>query len=151
MLINDVIKEFVFEIRLRNYSERTIKGYKNNLFRFAKYVEGEFELVELEDISHTHMKSYLNYLKSQKRSEVYINTILKNLRSFYKYCNEEEYCPNWALKVGWLREKKIVIKTFSDDEIRRMMDVYTYSTYIGARNKCIMSVLIDTGIRNFKL
>ena len=32
-----------------------------------------------------------------------------------------------------------------------MMDVYTYSTYIGARNKCIMAVLIDTGIRNFKL
>ena len=92
------------------------------------------------------MKSYLNYLKSQKRSEVYINTILKNLRSFYKYCNEEEYCLNWGLKVGWLRENK----TFSD-EIRRMMDVYTYSTYIGARNKCIMAVLIDTGIRNFKL
>lgn len=146
MLINDVIKEFVFEIRLRNYSERTIKGYQNNLFRFAKYVEGEFELAELEDINHIHMKSYLNYLKSQKRSEVYINTILKNLRSFYKYCNEEEYCLNWGLKVGWLRENK----TFSD-EIRRMMDVYTYSTYIGARNKCIMAVLIDTGIRNFKL
>ena len=67
MLLNDVIKEFVFEISLRNYSERAIKGYKNNLFRFAKYVEGEFRLVELEDISHIHIKSYLNYLKSQKR------------------------------------------------------------------------------------
>lgn len=107
MLINDVIKEFVFEILLRNYFKRTIKGYQNNLFRFAKYVEGEFELSELWGISHINMKSYLNYLKSQKRSEVYINTMLKNLRSLYKYCNEEEYCPNWALKVGWLREKKI--------------------------------------------
>ena len=56
MILNDVIKEFVFEIRLRNYSERTIKGYKNNLLRFAKYVEVEFELIELDHISHIHIE-----------------------------------------------------------------------------------------------
>lgn len=32
-----------------------------------------------------------------------------------------------------------------------MMDVYNYSSYIHARNKCIMAILIDTGIRNFEL
>lgn len=58
---------------------------------------------------------------------------------------------NIALKVGWLRERKIIIKTFSDDEIRKMMDIYNYSSYIHARNKCIMAILIDTGIRNFEL
>lgn len=58
---------------------------------------------------------------------------------------------NVALKVGWLRERKTIIKTFSDDEIRKMMDVYNYSSYIHARNKCIMAILIDTGIRNFEL
>ncbi|WP_415348278.1 phage integrase N-terminal SAM-like domain-containing protein, partial [Clostridium perfringens] len=84
MFLKDVIKEFVFEIRLRNYSERTIKGYKNNISKFARYIEVEFELVEIEDISHVHIKNYLNYLKSKGLTEVYINTILKNLRSFYK-------------------------------------------------------------------
>lgn len=151
MFLKDVIKEFVFEIRLRNYSERTIKGYKNNISKFARYIEVEFELVEIEDISHVHIKNYLNYLKSNGLTEVYINTILKNLRSFYKYCFNEGYCLNIASKVGWLREKKVVIKTFSDNEIRKMIDVYNYSSYINARNKCIMAILIDTGIRNFEL
>ena len=151
MFLQDVIKEFIFEIKLRNYSERTIKGYKNNILKFARYMKNEFEIVEIEEISHVHIKSYLNFLKGNGLTEVYINTILKNLRSFYKYCFTEGYCLNVALKVGWLRERKTIIKTFSDDEIRKMMDVYNYSSYIHARNKCIMAILIDTGIRNFEL
>lgn len=151
MFLQDVIKEFIFEIKLRNYSERTIKGYKNNILKFARYMKNEFEIVEIEEISHVHIKSYLNFLKGNGLTEVYINTILKNLRSFYKYCFTEGYCLNVALKVGWLRERKAIIKTFSDDEIRKMMDVYNYSSYIHARNKCIMAILIDTGIRNFEL
>lgn len=151
MFLQDVIKEFIFEIKLRNYSERTIKGYKNNILKFARYMKNEFEIVEIEEISHVHIKSYLNFLKGNGLTEVYINTILKNLRSFYKYCFTEGYCLNVALKVGWLRERKTIIKTFSDDEIRKMMDVYNYSSYIHARNKCIMDILIDTGIRNFEL
>lgn len=138
MFLQDVIKEFIFEIKLRNYSERTIKGYKNNILKFARYMKNEFEIVEIEEISHVHIKSYLNFLKGNGLTEVYINTILKNLRSFYKYCFTEGYCLNVALKVGWLRERKTIIKTFSDDEIRKMMDVYNYSSYIHARNKCIM-------------
>lgn len=151
LILQDVIKEFIFEIKLRNYSEITIKGYKNNILKFARYMENEFEIVEIEDITHIHIKSYLNFLKENGLTEVYINTILKNLRSFYKYCFTEGYCLNIALKVGWLRERKIIIKTFSDNEIRKMMDVYNYSSYIHARNKCIMAILIDTGIRNFEL
>ena len=151
MFLQDVIKEFIFEIKLRNYSERTIKGYKNNILKFARYMKNEFEIVEIEEISHVHIKSYLNFLKGNGLTEVYINTILKNLRSFYKYCFTEGYCLNVALKVGWLRERKTIIKTFSDDEIRKMMDVHNYSSYIHARNKCIMAILIDTGIRNFEL
>jgi len=151
LFLQDVIKEFIFEIKLRNYSERTIKGYKNNILKFARYMKNEFEIVEIEEISHVHIKSYLNFLKGNGLTEVYINTILKNLRSFYKYCFTEGYCLNVALKVGWLRERKTIIKTFSDDEIRKMMDVYNYSSYIHARNKCIMAILIDTGIRNFEL
>lgn len=30
-VIGDVYKEYIYEIRTRNYTEITIKGYKNNL------------------------------------------------------------------------------------------------------------------------
>lgn len=43
-----------------------------------------------------------------------------------------------------------MINTFTDAEVKRMLEYYKLSS-IDARNKCIMAVLFDTGIRNFKL
>lgn len=55
------------------------------------------------------------------------------------------------IKVGWLREGKVLINTFNDEEVARMMNVYKGSHYMVIRNKCIMAILFDTGIRNLEL
>ena len=151
MLIDDVYKEYIYEIRIRNYTERTIKGYKNNLNKFFTYCKNEHELLEIEEITHIHIKQYLNQLKSKGLSESYINTILKNIRSFYAYCYKEEHCLNVAKKVEFLREKTVLINTFTDSEVRKMLDAYRMDTYMNARNRCIVSILLDTGIRNSEL
>ena len=151
MLIDDVYKEYIYEIRIRNYTERTIKGYNNNRNKFFTYCKNEHELLEIEEITHIHIKQYLNQLKSKGLSESYINTILKNIRSFYAYCYKEEHCLNVAKKVEFLREKTVLINTFTDSEVRKMLDAYRMDTYMNARNRCIVSILLDTGIRNSEL
>ena len=45
MLLKDVLREFLYEIQIKNYTPRTIKGYKNNLAKFFKYCEIELEIV----------------------------------------------------------------------------------------------------------
>jgi integrase/recombinase XerD len=149
--IDDIYREYIYEIKVRNYTERTIKGYKNNLNKFLTYCKKEFELVELEEITHIHIKQYLGVLKSKSLSESYINTILKNIRSFYQYCFQEGYCLNVAKKVSFMKESKVVIKSFTDEEVKRMLNVYKMDTYMNARNRCIVAMLIDTGIRNSEL
>lgn len=151
MHIQDVVREFIFEITLKNYTAKTIKGYKNNILKFTKYIADECEVTELEEVSHIHIKKYLSYLQEKGLSEVYINSILKNIRSFFKYCQQEDYCSNVAKKVSWLKEGKTIIKTFEDEEIKKMLNSYKMNTYMNARNKCIIAVLIDTGVRNFEL
>lgn len=151
MLIDDGVKEYIYEIQIRNYTSRTIKGYKNNILRFSQYVKNECNTTELEEVTPAHIKKYLNSLKEKGRSPVYINTILKNLRSFFQYCFEEGYCMNIARKVIWLKEKKTVIATFTDTEVKKMLEYWKFSSYLHARNRCIMAVLFDTGIRNFEL
>ena len=37
MLVDDVVKEFIFELKVQNYTPRTIKGYKNNILKFIEY------------------------------------------------------------------------------------------------------------------
>ena len=151
MLLEDAIKEYVYEIQIRNYTSRTIKGYKNNVLRFSQFIKNQWEVTELEEVSPAHIKQYLNSLKEKGRSPVYINTILKNLRTFFQYCYEEGYGMNIAKKVIWLKEKRTVISTFTDIEVKKMLEHWKFSSYLHARNKCIMAVLFDTGIRNFEL
>jgi integrase/recombinase XerD len=154
LYLQDVLKEFLYHIEIQNYSKRTQKGYKNNNLAFIKYLSNEFQIDELEDVRTQHIKSYLMYLKNKGRKESYVNTILKSIRAFFNYCVEEGYITqkqNPCTNVKWMKEPKTLIKTFSDEEIVRMLNVYKMNTYMQARNKLILMMFIDTGIRATEL
>lgn len=50
-----------------------------------------------------------------------------------------------------MREPKVIIKTFDDLEIKRMINVYNNTNYLEMRNKLIIMFLVDLGIRNLEL
>ncbi|WP_300283607.1 hypothetical protein [Peptacetobacter sp.] len=41
MLLDDLIKEYIYEIQVRNYSQRTIKDYRNNALKFSQFLKNE--------------------------------------------------------------------------------------------------------------
>lgn len=147
MYLKDILKEYKYNLVIKNYSKRTIKGYNNNLLRFFNYCENELSIVEIEELTQIHIKKYLAYLREMGRSPVYTNNILKNIRAFYNYCYLEEYGINIAKKISFAKEKKTIINTFTDAEVSKMLNVYKFDSYINARNKAILAILFDTGIR----
>ncbi|MDF2605925.1 MAG: recombinase [Bacillales bacterium] len=154
MLINDIYNEFLFDLEIKNYSIRTIKGYRNNNRAFLNFLINEHKITNIEEITTGHIKSYLLYLKKKGLSEIYINNIQKNIRSFFKFCVQEGHIAekrNPALNLKWMKEAKVLIQTFTDDEVRRMLDVYNGRKYLDIRNKLILMFLVDLGIRNFEL
>lgn len=58
---------------------------------------------------------------------------------------------NVALKVRWQKEGKVLINTFSDEEVMKLLNVFNERTYLSIRNKLILAVAFDTGIRNSEL
>ena len=78
-----------------------------------------------------------------------MNGIIKTFRAFFKYAYQEEYVVrNPMLKVKWQREVIPVITTFTNDEVRKMICYYTGKRFLDIRNKLIMIILFDSGIRN---
>ncbi|MBW9147293.1 tyrosine-type recombinase/integrase [Clostridium sp. CM027] len=149
MLINEVLKEFIFDCEIRKISPRTLKSYRNNNQRFFNYIEKEFNITELEEFSHLHIKKYFRFLIDKGLTETYANGILKCMRAFFVYCINEEYVTkNPCLKVSWQREPKTLINTFTDLEIINMVNAFDYLNYLNARNKTIIAFLVDTGARN---
>ena len=152
MCIKEALKEFMFECEIRNFSKRTTKTYYLNILGMTKYIEVEFKVTQLEEVTSSHIKQYLKYLKVKGLASTYVNTILKSVRSFFKYCTQEDYIrENTSLKVSFQREGKVLIKTFEDAEIVKMLKHYDDTTYLGIRNRTILATLVDTGLRNTEL
>ncbi|WP_027956330.1 tyrosine-type recombinase/integrase [Halobacillus kuroshimensis] len=147
-MISALLKEFVFDLKIKNYSEKTIETYNYNCSQFVYYLRDNFEIDDIEDISTLHVKKFIQHQTSIGNKPTYINSLIKSLRAFYVYLVEEEYVAlNVMKKVKFLKEELPVIKTFTDQEVARLLDVYDFKTYLNARNKVIIAMFVDTGIR----
>lgn len=152
MLLENLLKEFILELEIQNYSKRTLKSYKNNNLLMFNYIRKEFNIIDVEDVKPIHIKAYIKFLQRQRRKPTYINEVVKCFGAFFKYATNEEIIEvNPMLKVSWVKESKVIINTFNDDEVSRMMKVYVGSNYMNIRNKCILALLFDCGIRNLEL
>ena len=152
MLAKDCLAEFKVECDLRRLSPRTTKGYYNNTALFLTYLEKHLDVTELEEIRTPHIKKYLQYLIEKKLSPSYINGILKSLRAFFKFAQGEEYIgSNPATRVSWQREGKVLIETFTDEEVHSLLNAFDFSNYLSARNKLILAIAFDTGARNTEI
>ena len=152
MLARECLEEFRVECDLRRLSFRTIKGYYNNNALFLNFLEQTENLTVLERIKHLHIRKYMQFKLDNGLSASYLNGVLKSIRAFFKYAYDEGYISeNPAKRVRWQREGKVIIETFHDDEVRKLLEVFDYSTYLSARNKLILAIAFDTGARNTEI
>ncbi|MBZ9623889.1 tyrosine-type recombinase/integrase [Clostridium sp. FP2] len=147
--LNDVLKEFLFDCEVKNFSKRTIQSYRNCNALFHNYLKQEFKIEKLEEVKGIHIKKYFKFLMQKGLKPTYVNGILKTIRAFFRYCMQEEYLQeNPVEKVAWQKEGKVIINTFTSTEILKMLDAYKFTTYLNARNKMLIAFLVDTGARN---
>ncbi|MBG9938494.1 recombinase [Bacillus tropicus] len=152
VLLDNLLKEFIFELKIKNYSDRTVDTYKYNVGLFITYLNEHHEVDDIEDIAPFHIKKFVQHQIGLGKKANYINTLIKSLRSFFKYLVTEEYMPmNIMSKIHLLKEDTEVIKTFTDDEVIKMINSYDFKSYLNARNKVILAMFVDTGIRMSEL
>lgn len=151
MFMESVIKEYIYEIKIKNYTQRTISEKNYMLKRFNMYLESELKIIELEEVHLGCIKSYIKHLKSRDLTSSYINSILKTVKAFFVYCEKENYCVNISNRIKLLKEPKVVIQTFTDNEVKRLLNYYNTTTFLQIRNKAVLYMLFDTGIRNSEL
>lgn len=128
MLLEDVLKEFLFDCRLRKLSERTMKGYKNNNLLLLTFLKREFDIDELEDVNYRMIQSYVEYLIQSGKKESYVNGLIKVFSAYFKYCEQEQYINrNPMNRVKWQKEEIPMIETYTDNEVMSMVNYYSGS------------------------
>lgn len=102
----------------------------------------------LDEVKSFLIKDFIRNLQKKGFKASYINIVIKSLRAFFRYLLNEEYVnSNPMSKIRLLKEEKVIIQTFTDEEVSRMLEVFSYKTYLEARNKLIIAFFVGTGIR----
>lgn len=152
--LNEMLQEYLITMKAEKKAEATIKTRKKHLQPFFDYLyasSGNSELIELTDVSRRHIRAYINHRLDSGCSAVYMNSILKSIRSVFRFMVDEGYMDethNPATKIKFLKEQRTLIKTFTDEEVQALLDVFKRSNaYLPTRNKLIIMLFADTGIR----
>ena len=148
MLLTAVRDEFSFHCQCRKLSPRTIKNYTKQIDYLLRFLQEEKKTVHIEDVKPRDIKEFLLNMSKAGRTANYVNDLLKAFKVFFRYAFEEGYTDELLTqKIHNAKKPKVIIRTFTEPELKRMSNYYQGYDYLTIRNKVIMMLLIDTGIR----
>ena len=146
MLLSKTIDFFIDSLYAARKSEQTIDNYKFNLKLFLKYT-GDLRLYEVQN---THIRAFQ---KSRSHLKAWtVHQSYRVIRRFFNWCVIEgflESAPMQNVEAPSLGKR--VISVYTHEEIQKLLSVCNEKRFIGARNKAMISVLVDTGIREGEL
>ena len=147
MLLRDCKEEFLYDCECRRLSKGTLRNYRCQIEYLISYLE-EKEIREIEDVRPHHLRSFMRVKQEQGCKPSYVNDLLKAHKTFFNYLEEEGIVSeNAASKVKNIRQPRVVIESFSEVEIKAMLNYYSGADYMSVRNKTIIALLFDTGAR----
>ena len=132
MLNDNTLANLAQELRIRNYSSKTIKSYLYNNGEFLRFCQKDPREVNTADI-----KNYLDYL-SQNKSTSSVAVAYNALQFYYK----EIWKRSFFINIKQPKRGKYLPVVLSKEEVRRMID-----GTVNPKHNCIISLLYGTGVR----
>lgn len=148
MKMEELAKEFILDCKVRNLAPRTVHNYEKQLAYFLRFLKEKEDVETLEELKPIHIKKFIAMLQEKKNKPSYVNDLLKVVKVLCRYAYNEGYIDELPTKrVKNVKEPKVLIHTFSDDEIVRMIQYYDGADYLNVRNRVMLMMLFDTGLR----
>ena len=148
MFLTELIREFLFDCKVRELSDLTVKNYEKQLQKFRHFVRENFQVIKYEELKPIHVKEYISSLQDRGCKPAYINDLLKAVKCLCSYAQREGYSEEVLTKrIRNVKQPKVLIHTFSTKEISLMIKYFNGNDYMSVRNKMILMVFFDTGIR----
>lgn len=146
MLLKSFITYLTHEKR---YSQHTTAAYQKDLFQFGEYIRNELH-IEVTEVKHTHLRSYMVSLMEDKTSENTINRKISALRSFYKFLHRtQKINQNPALLIKAPKIPKRLPVFVDDQKMNVLLDSKNYfdESFESVRDHIVIELLFGTGMR----
>lgn len=128
-------KRMIEDLKIRNYSARTIEIYIDRVAKFAQYFN-----TSPDQLSTEHIREFQRYLVEDKKcSWSQLNQTVCALRFFYRVCLDKtaiiEYIP-------YAKQPKSLPVVLSQQEVRRLLAAADNLTH-----RTVLMLLYGTGLR----
>ena len=145
-----IIQSFLDYLKFeKRYSRHTLVSYENDLNDFFSYLNLQYEVTPLKELSHSLIRSWLASLKDQGMAARTINRKISTLKSFFKF----------QVKVGSLDQSPMAKILAPKNEKRLPLfvaekDIATLFNHIefpdnwkGKTNHLLLLIFYNTGMR----
>jgi len=153
--VNRLIDSFLDYLRYeRNYSGYTVISYSKDLEQFEEYVKENHEgLFDPDTIDSDIVRNWIVFLLDSKLSPVSVNRKLSSLKSFFKFLVKKEIVSSNPLRlVSGPKTKKPLPYFVREGEMDLLLDGDGFDNdFEGVRNRLLLELLYDTGIRRSEL
>ncbi|MDF2544991.1 MAG: xerD [Herbinix sp.] len=139
----------------RNLSDKSVEAYKQSLKTYLQYLEIEKSIVNeqvtFDVFSRDNIKDYVSWLKGKSYVPKTINLKLTAIRSFLKYCSEEDFelrgIYSNICTIKKQKEEKKPIEYLQPNATAAILSAYDTSTSKHRRNRMMLIMLYDIGAR----
>jgi site-specific recombinase XerD len=132
----EIPKEFEKTLKLKRYSENTVKSYKSHFSKFLAYYTGHAP----EQITDEQIRAYLLYLVTKKNvSTSYQNQVINAIKFYYEKVMGRPTSTYYLQRPK--KEKKLPV-VLSEEEVGKIL-----RQIINLKHKCIIYLLYSAGLR----
>lgn len=143
----ELIQKFTqYLILVKNLSENSIKGYKNDLYNFQDYLNSQ--KLQFDAVSTLHIEQYLASDKFKNKRTTTKARSISAIKAFYKYLVLDNYLEESPAQKIHSPKKEIYLPSILTlEEIDQIISLIDQSNLIGLRDKVIVEMLFGSGIR----
>jgi len=155
VLLRDFLTDYL--INRRNFSEKTANSYRQTMNIMRRYFKDEksigFEKMDFTCFSRSGIYDFLMWLKNVKKNSIQtLNLRLSAIKSFLKYCGEEDI-ELMSVYLGaasihaFKGEKKLCVEYLTKEQLKLLFTIPDTTAKIGRRDRFFMIFAYETGCR----
>jgi len=149
-----MLKSFINYLKYeKRYSPHTVISYQNDISGFYDYILNTYSVEDIKKVTHFMIRSWLVNMMQNGMSPKTVNRKFSALRTYFIFLKRNgKISTNPTKKVIPPKIPKRLPKVVRKSEMDKLLDDIVFEeNFSGYRNKLIISLLYNTGMRRAEL
>lgn len=147
MELGQAKKIYLVTKKSENVTSRTLESYDEILKRFYNYLL-EKNIYDVSEVDANCIREFLVLLQERGLRGVTRHRYFRGLKTFFLFLLRDDYIsknPMATVNPPKIEQKEM--RTFTAQEISKLLNAFDKNTFIGFRNYCIFCLFFSTGMR----